>query len=718
MSPSDDQPTLGGVLDGVAPPVPSGDPDADVVSVLVETPLAHLDRPFDYLVPPSLAEKVAVGSRVRVRFAGRELGGFVLSRTRGSDRSDLAPLKRAVSAAPVLPPRIAALCRRVALEHGGTTADVVRLAVPSRHATTEASVLEALGSWPGPDVPGVPSSGRRSAGRTPGPRDSDSDGDARASVGADAAPTDPWRTYAAGEAFLRRIRDAGSPGAVVQALPGRTEDLVVEAAVAALASGRRVLVVAPTSAHVDSLAAAFADAGIPDVELMRAEDGTARRYRAFVRALTGQVGVVIGTRSAAFAPLPGLGLVVLVEDGDDRLAEPHAPYPHARDVLLSRHADPAGERAAMAIVAVGRTVAAQHLVRTGVLASLAPDREAVRGSTARVAAPNDVELGREGPAAAARIPHVAWTLIRDSLEDGPVLVQVARAGYVPALACARCRESARCRHCHGPLGLARGGGPPSCRWCGRAAADFRCDTCGGTAVRAVRIGAGRTSHELGRAFPGVPVLASGAGEDTGVARTVDDRPRLVVATPGAEPVADGGYRAAVLLDGGVATARPGLGVAEEALRRWLTAASLVRPAPDGGRVLLLGRPAPQVAQALVRWDPVGFAERELAERAELALPPATRAAVVRGGPEAVRSFLAHVHADPRAGEVAVLGPVPIEEAPAPGGGRGVGEPQAQAVLRSDEQVPLGPILAAASAARSARKEPGSVRVELNPQDLL
>jgi primosomal protein N' (replication factor Y) len=718
MSPSDDQPTLGGVLDGVAPPVPSGDPDADVVSVLVETPLAHLDRPFDYLVPPSLAEKVAVGSRVRVRFAGRELGGFVLSRTRGSDRSDLAPLKRAVSAAPVLPPRIAALCRRVALEHGGTTADVVRLAVPSRHATTEASVLEALGSWPGPDVPGVPSSGRRSAGRTPGPRDSDSDGDARASDGADAAPTDPWRTYAAGEAFLRRIRDAGSPGAVVQALPGRTEDLVVEAAVAALASGRRVLVVAPTSAHVDSLAAAFADAGIPDVELMRAEDGTARRYRAFVRALTGQVGVVIGTRSAAFAPLPGLGLVVLVEDGDDRLAEPHAPYPHARDVLLSRHADPAGERAAMAIVAVGRTVAAQHLVRTGVLASLAPDREAVRGSTARVAAPNDVELGREGPAAAARIPHVAWTLIRDSLEDGPVLVQVARAGYVPALACARCRESARCRHCHGPLGLARGGGPPSCRWCGRAAADFRCDTCGGTAVRAVRIGAGRTSHELGRAFPGVPVLASGAGEDTGVARTVDDRPRLVVATPGAEPVADGGYRAAVLLDGGVATARPGLGVAEEALRRWLTAASLVRPAPDGGRVLLLGRPAPQVAQALVRWDPVGFAERELAERAELALPPATRAAVVRGGPEAVRSFLAHVHADPRAGEVAVLGPVPIEDAPAPGGGRGVGEPQAQAVLRSDEQVPLGPILAAASAARSARKEPGSVRVELNPQDLL
>src|SRR5699024_7998746 len=137
------------------------------------------------------------------------------------------------------------------------------------------------------------------------------------------------------------------------------------------------------------------------------------------------------------------------------------------------------------------------------------------------------------------------------------------------------------------------------------------------------------------------------------------------------------------------------------------AAALVRPAPDGGRVLLLGRPAPQVAQALVRWDPVGLAERELAERAELDLPPATPAAVLRGGPEAVRSFLAHVDADSRAAGVSVLGPVPVEDAPAPGGGRGAGEPQARAVVRSDGRTPLGPLLAAAAAARSARKEPGS-----------
>ena len=701
MNPASEQPTLGDLVDlEPARPAAVGDPHADVVSVLVETPLAHLDRPFDYLVPPAMAEKVAVGSRVRVRFAGRELGGYVVARRVGTDRSDLAPLKRAVSAAPVLAPEIARLVRAVARSHGGTSADVVRLAVPPRHAATEESVMQ----------------------RADEHRDAPGTGDVPQASGDDSAG--PWSVYGSGPAFLSHVRDGGSPGAVVTALPGDTSALVARAVRAALAGGRTALVVAPTARHVDELAEALAEAEIPGVVRLSAEDGTARRYRTFLRALTGSARVVVGTRSAAFAPLRQLGLVVLVDDGDDRLEEPRAPYPHARDVLLARHLPESGEgrprtsgeRAALAIIGVGRSVAAQHLVATGATVSLAPERGLVRARTPRVVAPTDVDLAKEGPAAAARIPHDAWRLIRDSLATGPVLVQVARAGYVPALACARCRESARCRHCAGPLGLGRHGAPPSCRWCGRAAADGRCEAGGATARRASRMGAGRTSHARGRAVPGMPVLASGASEDTGVARTVDGRPRLVVATPGAEPVAEGGYVAAVLLDGGVATARPGLAAAEEALRRWVSAAALVRPAGEGGRVLLLGRPAPQVAQALVRWDPVGFAERELAERVELALPPAVPVAVAQGPAGAVRSFVAHLEADERS-HVDVLGPVPVDE-PEGGAGQRGGEPQVRAVLRAAVGVDLGELLATAAAARSARKEPGAVRVELAPADLL
>ena len=77
------------------------------------------------------------------------------------------------------------------------------------------------------------------------------------------------------------------------------------------------------------------------------------------------------------------------------------------------------------------------------------------------------------------------------------------AGYVPALACGRCRTIARCRHCTGPLSLPdRDASGAVCRWCGREEPALRCARCGSDAVRAVVVGARRTAEELGRAFPG------------------------------------------------------------------------------------------------------------------------------------------------------------------------------------------------------------------------
>ena len=114
---------------------------------------------------------------------------------------------------------------------------------------------------------------------------------------------------------------------------------------------------------------------------------------------------------------------------------------------------------------------------------------------------------------------------------------------------------------------------------------------------------------------------SGAGE---VLAAVRPEPALVIATPGAEPVAEGGYAAALLLDGWALLDRSGLDAAVEALRRWLAP----RRSPDrrrtAGSVVLAGTPThttmPAV-EALVRWDPAWLASRELAERVELALPP-------------------------------------------------------------------------------------------------
>jgi len=127
----------------------------------------------------------------------------------------------------------------------------------------------------------------------------------------------------------------------------------------------------------------------------------------------------------------------------------------------------------------------------------------------------------------------------------------------------------------------------------------------------------------------------------------------VVATPGAEPVAEGGYAAVVLLDTWLALARADLRVEEEALRRWLNAAALVRP---GGRVVAVGDPAQPALQALVRWDPRGFAARELAVRAEAHLPPASRMATITGDEAAVADALSLLRPPPT---TETLGPVPV-----------------------------------------------------------
>ena len=101
----------------------------------------------------------------------------------------------------------------------------------------------------------------------------------------------------------------------------------------------------------------------------------------------------------------------------------------------------------------------------------------------------------------------------------------------------------------------------------------------------------------------------------------------MVATPGAEPVAEGGYGAALLLDGWAMLSRAELRAGEETLRRWSNAAALVRA---GGAVVVGADAALPVVQALIRWDPVGAASRELAERTELNFPPATRMAALTG----------------------------------------------------------------------------------------
>lgn len=671
----------------------------------MDVPLPHLDRPFDYLVPEALDADARPGVRVKVRFAGQLVDGWLLERVAESDHPKLAYLEKVVSPVPVLSPEVARLARAVADRYAGSLADVLRLAVPPRHAraektatAAEAAAAPATGSAPEPAA--GPESGPPVAGVDVGV---DEGADAPLAGGAGLS-VDPrgWRDYPAGPALLRALAEGRPARAVWSALPGEDwADRYADAVAATVAGGRGAVVVVADGRDLDRLDAALTAVLGPGRHVrLTAADGPARRYRAFLTARRGEAPVVIGTRAAMFAPVERLGLVAVWDDGDDLHAEPRAPYPHAREVLLTRaHLTDAGAL----VGGYARTAEAQLLVETGWAREVVADRATVRARMPAMAPTgDDPQLARDPGAASARLPSLAWTTARDALRaDLPVLVQVPRRGYLPSVACAECRAPARCPHCAGPLALPSAQGTPACRWCGRVAAAYACPECGGRRLRASVTGARRTAEELGRAFPGVPVRTSGREE---VLATVPGGAGLVIATPGAEPVAEGGYGAVLLLDSWALLTRADLRAGEEALRRWLAGAALARAGAAGGRVVVVADGALAPVQALLRWDAAWFAARELAERRELGFPPAVRMASVTGVAEAVADLLAGARL-PDGAEV--LGPVPAEE------GR---ERMLVRVPRSRAGALAGALHAAAGQ-RSARKAAEPVRLQVDPLSL-
>ena len=451
---------------------------------MVDSPLPHLDRPFDYAVTETQSDAVAAGVRVRVRFAGTDVAGMVVERTDRSDhRGKLTPLTRVVSPLPVLTDDTTWLVRAVADRYAGTFSDVLRAAVPPRHARVEGEVMASEIVTPAPVAIPPPSQG--------------------------------WSRYVGGEALLSRlaapalgVERVERPRAVWTALPdddvpARVAELVAATAVSQLGS----LVVVPDARDVSRFAEALRNILEPaSVVVLTADLGPAPRYRAFLRILRGEARVVVGTRAAAFAPIHDLGLLVIWDDGDDLHAEPHAPYWHAREVLALRALHTG---ASVVMAAHARSVEAAQAVSTGWARQVVPSRTTVRAAAPRVTGTDDDDQARDPAARSARLPHRAFVAAREGLERGPILVQVPRRGYVPALACRRCRTLARCAECAGPLETTSGHAIPHCRWCGRLAGDFVCPVCGDRSFRAVTVGARRTAEELGRAFPLVPVVTSG-----------------------------------------------------------------------------------------------------------------------------------------------------------------------------------------------------------------
>ena len=661
-----------------------------VARVRVDSTLPQVDRTFDYRVPAELSEDAVPGARVRVLFNGHEMTGYIEERAATTDwtRTSLLPLKSVLSRMPAVAPEIFALAEALADRYASTVANVLRLAVPPRIAALDKKYAPLL---PGYESAYLGDSAPVSTSDTP----EHADPEHAESEHAASSATDPYAwlatpgapapfvldppalnpdapdaasvfsDYENGAEFIEDVAAGAATRAVMTVLPGHLEhtwaDVLATTLAAAAASGRGAIAVVPIAKNLDLLEAALAERLPADSFVRLSSDSTPHtRYHGFVKARLGQVPVVIGTRAAAYAPVANLGLVVCWDDGDSSLVEQRAPYCHARDVLLLRAS---AENTAALFAGFSMSSEAARLVRTRWASHVRAPRALVRDYSPRIfSTGSEFELARDPLAAMARIPHLAFEHARRALARGPVLVQVARSGYIPSFSCERCRMPARCGECSGPLSVASGSSVPSCSWCGHLAQQWRCSECGFTHWRYSAAGATRTAEELGRAFPNVPVISS-AGDH--VRASVGPEPALVVATPGAEPVAFGGYAAALLLDADKMLRFDSLRAPEAALRRWLNAAALVRPAALEGTVVTTASPSP-VEQALVRWDPAWFARQELEERAQTGLPPAVRTAAVTGAEADVRAFMEEFLGSSALPErvreqLRIVGPVPLDQ---------------------------------------------------------
>lgn len=629
-----------------------------IARVVIDSPLPQLDRLFDYVIPEKLRATARSGMRVTVPFrsAGRFSAGYIVEIVDSVDYTGtLSTIESVVSPVAVLHNEVWDLARAAADRAAGSASDILRLAIPPRQVRVEKAWLDAertgrLSTFATPAVSGYPSGTVESIVRANG----------RAAVAAIPGVVE--------------VAGGASVGAWALTL--------AQAAAATVAEQGTAILAVPDYRDQEQLLAALAEL-VPAERIIRldARQSNADRYRAFLRCL-GESGIVIvGNRSVIYAPAPSLGLIALWDDGDPLHAEPLAPYVHSRDAALIRQEQ---QGCALIFLAHTRSTEVQRLLEVGWLSSIEPQPR-----RRPKVVPTAQQAARDGFAARARIPSSAWEIASAALKTGPVLIQVARPGYAPRLACRDCQCTARCRRCDGPLQSKSADAVPSCSWCGALAAHWQCAACDGNTLRLIGSGATRTAEDLGRAFPGALVLVADGERPI---LHVGAEPALVIATRGAEPVAQGGFAAVLLLDGDGMLARESLRVGEDCLRSWSNAAAL---ASQTASIVLVGVGG-ALATALTTWRQADYASAELADRRRLRFPPAVRVATVTGTHERVAEATLAAVGVSSTHFIDVLGPVVLADG------------SARSIVRFDYA--LGPAVAAqlrADVIRAATARPPS-----------
>jgi len=546
---------------------------ANYARVVVESDLLQLDREFDFLVPENLSRSVRVGQRVRFQLGRTKklASGFIASLPLESTFAT-SELVEIVDLEPVVTEEIFKLARQVANRQAVAVGEILQQAVvehmpriPKPVSEPSAEVVVEL-----PEIPGITSLPKRSAVLT----------SARSLTHAGARYPD-WCWL-----FLRAV-------------------------VEAIESDKSAILIVPERDQISQLASLFSSMGLKDlISTWLPGAKKSDRFTNFHRTLIQERSIVIGSRSAIYAPVRNLGVIALFDDGDDSLREQGSPYTHAREIALMRATDDVK----LLFAANYRSLEIQRLVEIGYLRDLD-----IKLPPARISYSPPAQ----------RLDAASFKLMRDALEIGPVLVLIPRKGNSATVYCAGCDQRLVCNNCKGPI-WENEKGEYRCRVC--QGISHSCAACGSNKLRRGRTGSTRTAAEFGKAFPGITI--SEFTSDT-KPTAIKKSKHLVLATPGSAPRVQQGYAALLILDSDVWLAMPQLRSEQTAVRDWMEAIELLS---DNGRAHIAGVDQ-DLGQALSLGQHRALATNAFREVNSLSLPPAARIATLEGTQDTISQAL-------------------------------------------------------------------------------
>ena len=541
--------------------------------VVVESDLLQLDREFDFLVPKPLAQVVQVGQRVKFQLGRTKklATGFVISLPSESSFAT-SELVEIVDLEPVVTEEIFKLARQVANRQAVALGEILQQAI-----------VEHMPRIPKPEIVSTP--------------------EIEVAVPELAGIT----TLPNKAAVLTSARSLTHQGM-------RSPDwcwLFLRASVEAIQAGKSAILIVPERDQINQLAALFSAMGLQDfISTWLPGAKKSERFANFHRALGQAQTIVIGSRSAIYAPVRNLGMIALFDDGDDSLREQGSPYTHAREIALMR----ASEEVKLLFAANYRSLEIQRLVEIGYLKDLE-----IKLPPARISYSPPAQ----------RLDAASFKLMRDALEVGPVLVLIPRKGNSATVYCAGCDQRLVCNNCKGPI-WENEKGEYRCRIC--QGISHSCAACGSNKLRRGRTGSTRTAAEFGKAFPGITI--SEFTSDT-KPTAIKKSKHLVLATPGSAPRVPQGYAALLILDSDVWLAMPQLRSEQTAIRDWMEAIELLS---DTGRAHIAGVDQ-DLGQALSLGQHRALAANAFREVNSLSLPPAARIASLEGSQETITQAL-------------------------------------------------------------------------------